>query len=188
MTDPLGAPIDDPERDRLFLSARGDRRDDVEEDPLWFYLDALEAGIKGMTVPPPPPSWPDPGPLDMAPELFEPPIRDFPSQGPPPPSEPGKVSFISIDPPAAARPYFTPAGLQAPSYHPLGGSGAGVRGGETTESSPIRWCPEADQPVSEDTCRACGYWGDQDGSGTGYCCYGAKDDNTRDDDGQSDEH
>jgi hypothetical protein len=76
-----------------------------------------------------------------------------------------------IEPPLAARLYFTHDGLASARYQPLMGGSAGIR--NTTPTSPTRWCPQAKDVVPQDACAGCPAWAD-DGGGSPACALEAK--------------
>ena len=133
-------------------------------DPVAEMLNELEASIEGTTVPPPRPF--DPPPVMPGPP--EPIVYGSFDQHPPAPQEPWEKPWGMIEPPLAARPYFTHGGLTNRPYHPQFGGGTGVRGEAATTS---RWCPELEEAIEETACSSCGKWGDHDGDGVERCRY-----------------
>ena len=65
-----------------------------------------------------------------------------------------------VEPPLAARPFYSHDGLTSRPYHPQFGGGTGVRG-ET--SAPPRWCPDRGEAVKVTACEECDKWGDHGG-------------------------
>jgi hypothetical protein len=65
-----------------------------------------------------------------------------------------------VEPPLAARPFYSHDGLTNRSYHPQFGGGTGVRGG-TSETT--RWCLDRKKAVEVTTCEECDKWGDHGG-------------------------
>lgn len=135
---------------------------EVEKDPLWLQLSALEAQIEGTIIHPAPPvpGFEPPGPPPIEPVRMQP-----PSPGPPLPEEGRIVDAVELRAPGAARPFFTPEGLSRDSYRPHPGSNPGRLGGT---SIPSRWCPELNEAIEPTRCSACEQWGDH-GSGIEEC-------------------
>ena len=130
-------------------------------DPVAEMLGELEASIEGTTVPPPRPF--DPPPVMPGPP--EPIVYGSFDQHPPASQEPWEKPWGMLEPPLAAKPYFTHDGLTNRPYHPQFGGGTGVQG-ETAATS--RWCPEQEEAIEETACSSCGNWGDH-GTGVEQC-------------------
>ena len=147
--------------------ALGPPMDDAEMmDPLGRMLGELEASIEGMTVPPLRP-FGDSGPLPVMPGPPAPIVYGSFGQEPPAPQEPWEKPWGMIEPPLAARPYYTHDGLTNRPYRLQFGGSTGVRG-ETTATS--RRCPELEEVIEETACSSCGRWGDH-GTGVEQCYY-----------------
>jgi hypothetical protein len=133
-------------------------------DPLGRMLGELEASIEGMTVPPLRPFGnPDPPPVMPGPPA--PIVYGSFDQHPPASQEPWEKPWGMIEPPLAARPYYTHDGLTNRPYHPQFGGGTSGRG-ETAATS--RWCPELEEAIEKTACSSCGKWGDH-GAGVEQC-------------------
>ena len=133
-------------------------------DSLGLALDAVEAGIEGTVIPPTEPVRVELPPVEPMERL----LQQDSGKGPPPLPAPGRHDWIALQPPLAARPYFTQDGLAAPSYQPRGGRGAGIRN-ETGQR--IRWCPKEEQTVDEEEeCPSCDEFSDH-GDGVEQCLY-----------------
>ena len=121
------------------------------EDSLSRTLNALEASIEGTVVPPP-------APADESGQ----PIGGYTSDGPPIVPDGKMVSWIALEPPPAARPYFTRDGLAPLSHRPRPGGSTGIR--NEGASGTARWFPESSEWVDEEnTCQSCEYWEEDDG-------------------------
>ena len=140
--------------------------DALFEDPAARALGEVEASIEGALVPPP-----DLGLLEppFAPPA-EAPLRGPVSSGPPIESEPTGRLWVELKAPLAAMPFFAPDGLALSPYSAHRGGGTGIRNSGT--SATTRWCPEARQLVTEETCQDCDKWGDH-GDGFEECEYEA---------------
>lgn len=138
---------------------------DWEMDCLGNMLNELEASIEETTVPPLSVGPPE---LDAAPvpQPEHVPMRPRSSVEPPCPPQPFEKRWGDLEPPLAATPYFLPQGLKTPSYHSMRGGGTGIRNTDSQELT--RWCPEANQPVSQGHCQTCSQWGDH-GAGVQQC-------------------
>jgi hypothetical protein len=120
-------------------------------DPVAEMLGELEASIEGTTVPPLRPFGnPDPPPVMPGPP--EPIVYGSFDQHPPASQEPWEKPWGMLEPPLAAKPYFTHDGLTNRPYHPQFGNSTGVRG-ETAATS--RWCPELEEAIEETACSSC---------------------------------
>lgn len=133
--------------------------DALFEDPAARALGEVEASIEGALVPPP-----DLGLLEQSlPAPTEPPVRGPVSSGPPILSEPTGRPWIELKSRLAAMPFFAPEGLALSPYSAHRGGGTGIRNSGT--SATTRWCPEARQFVTEETCQGgCDRWGDHGNS------------------------
>lgn len=181
---PLADPLRDPLRDQLLALENSiapaplpgqHPLADLAEGMDWLgnTLGQLEASIDA-----PPFSFPASGPAE--PSMPSPVVAPLEGPGqkaisaqPPSPPPPKPAWFPDrrwgdLKPPVAATPFFLHDGLKAPSYHPLGGSGTGIR--NTDEQELTRWCPEANQSVPQENCYECGQWGDH-GDGIAQCRY-----------------
>lgn len=146
---------------------------------------AVEADIEGTIVPPPkleeavriapPEGW------------FEGRGQGFVTQAPPLPPEHEKASYISIEPPQAARPFYTHDGLMPAQYHPRRGGRTGIRNTEQTESAQLHSCPKDKQDVTTEDCQSCDHWGDHDGGGFESCAYDSREGDTRESNENPDE-
>jgi hypothetical protein len=85
--------------------------------------------------------------------------------------EPWGKSWDTIEPPPAAKPYYTHDGLMNRPYHTQFGGGTGVRG-ETAATS--RWCQELEEVIEETACSSCANWGEHDGDGIERCYHDSK--------------
>lgn len=165
-------------------------------DPIWDVLDAMESSVEEPSSVPPDP-WLDDGDLmgdfgqppgaaemgiegipvppaeaagiDLLPPESEPPalVSQGASEGPPLEPEPGRQGWGDLDPPLAARPFFTREGLSA---SPDGSRGRGGRGIRNRAASTGRWCPKERCTVDEEGCPSCDEWGDH-GGGIEECYY-----------------
>ena len=135
-------------------------------DGIGIALDAVEASIEGTVVRPAVPTPVEPLPLaHELPGL----VSQGASKGPPLEPEPGRLDWISLNPPVAARPYFTHEGLDALPYQPRGHSGTGIR---NEAGSRARQCPKDDHTVDEtEDCPSCREFGDHDGDGVERCYF-----------------
>jgi hypothetical protein len=141
-------------------------RSDELMDPLGRALDAVEASIEGATVRPA-----EPIPVEPLPLAHEPPglVSQGASEGPPLEPEHRRLDWISLNPPVAARPFFTHEGLDAPPYQPRGHSGTGIR---NEAGSRARQCPKDDHTVDEtEDCPSCKEFGDHDRDGVERCYF-----------------
>jgi len=179
---PLADPLRDPLRDQLLalensiapVPLPGERQlPGLAEgmDCLGDMLGQLEASIEAPAFSSPASSPAEPSMPTPAVAPPEDPGQKAISVQPPSPPPPKPAWFPDrrwgdLKPPAAATPFFPHAGLKAPSYHPLGGSGTGIRNTDAQEFT--RWCPEANQSVNQAGCRACSQWDDH-GSGFQQC-------------------
>jgi hypothetical protein len=157
-------------------------------DPMGQMLGAVEGSIEGTTIPAL--GRPEAGSRPQLPVLSEAPVQDFPSQEPPAPWDGGesKVSFISIEVPEAARPYYTQTGIVQPHQRPLGRQGTGIRNAEHTEADELRFCRRDEELVSPEVCLSCAHWGDHNNSGIEWCDYSEDEESRRDDDEESAEY
>ena len=141
-------------------------RSDELMDGIGLALDAVEVSIEGTVVRPA-----ELIPVEPLPLAHEPPslVSQGASKGPPLEPEPGRLDWISLNPPVAARPFFTHEGLAAPPYQPRGHSGTGIR---NEAGSRARQCPKDDHTVDEqEDCPSCDEFGDHDGDGVERCRY-----------------
>jgi len=160
--DPLHEQLDDLEcsverfHDPAALSPPGPGDD---PDPLGQTLGQLESSIEWTTVPPFRPfGEPEPPPIQPGPPA--PTVYGSFGREPPAPQEPWERPWGMVEPPLAARPFYTHDGLTNRPYHPQIGGGAGVRG-ET--SAPTRWCLDRNEAVEVTACEECDKWGDHGG-------------------------
>lgn len=128
-------------------------------------LGAVEMSIEDTLVPPA-----EPVGVELIAPASEPvgPLSQGASEGPPLEPEPGRLDWISLNPPVAARPFFMHEGLGAPPAQSRGRGGTGIR---NSAGSRGRWCPKERCTVDEEEyCPSCHEWGDH-GSGFEQCYY-----------------
>jgi len=137
-----------------------------DPDPLGQALGQVEASIEWTTVPPFRPfGEPEPPPIQPGPPA--PTVYGSFSREPPAPQEPWERPWGMVEPPPAAKPYFTHEGLSREPYRPHPGSNPGALG---RSSITTRWCPEKNREVEESTCYECALWDDH-GAGFEECRY-----------------
>ena len=122
-----------------------------------YYMDAsgralteLEESIKGTVVPPTKIEEPM-----LSPEPPAPITEGYTSEGPPPPPEGTEHPWNTLQPPPAARLYYTPHGIMSPlspSHHRPGRAGAGIRNANASDDQPERYCEWAQDWVPLTTC------------------------------------
>ncbi len=135
--------------------------DGLFQDPLAQALGEVEASIEGSLVPPSDSTQPEP-PL-LPPPAAGPPLGTPARREPPTLVEPMERPRVELIPPLAARPYFMTHGIESSPHSSRGSAGTGIR--NSGPSATTRWCPEAKQFVTEETCRDCEMWQDH---GAGY--------------------
>lgn len=178
--DPFADPLRDPLLDQLEAMENAiqpapvpgqPRFADLAEGMDWmgYALGRLEDSVEAPPVSstPGPAEPPIPAPAEAPPEDTGQRARPQPPLPPPPGlSWSPERRWGDLRAPIQATPYFTHEGLRPPSYHPLGGGGAGIRNTEELELT--RWCAEVNQPVRQEDCQECDQWGDH-GNGVSQC-------------------
>lgn len=134
-------------------------------DVLGHELGALEASMDGAVIPPLKIAGPE-LPV-LTPQTPQPRIPAPVSDGPPLLPEPMERYWTEMEPPLAARPYYSPAGLSRQPYRPHGRGGTGIRH-DSNRTALINWCAEVNQYVHEEYCHSCDQWDDH-GSGYEQC-------------------
>jgi len=89
-----------------------------------------------------------------------------------------------VEPPLAARPFYTHDGLTNRPYHPQFGGGTGVRG-ETSAST--RWCLDHKESVEVTACEECDKWEDHGVDGIEQCLHDWQEENERQKKGEDEE-
>jgi hypothetical protein len=133
--------------------------DDLYEDDWSLMAGALERQTEALILPPPE-VW-EPVLFGVAP--VGPPPLGYVSPGPPQAREPERLSWVAMEAPLGARPYFTRDGLPSPAHQSRGGGGAGRYSPGLSPS--MRFCPWHQQWIDQDACVSCERHRDDDGSG-----------------------
>jgi len=77
-------------------------------------------------------------------------------------------SWSPLQPPPAARPYFTPDGIAAPSYRPKGRVGTGSRNGPRDHTGE-EYCLAEEDWVPQEQCQGCTYYDEEINMCKYYC-------------------
>lgn len=130
-------------------------------------LDHLERDIEGTEIPPQGVNDETPAGAETEPAV-PPPTGPSGSEPPVPPAY-GERTWVSLQPPPAARPFFRRDGFGPPVYRPRGGRGVGVTRG--SPQAVQRICPETNESVSQEECESCEQCRDWSEDGSEPQCY-----------------